>query len=277
MTVSTDPRYQALARGVASKLGGGPDLTRAVLGQWQCELGAGDAYPPRRNNPGNLARGFATGLGFPFTVESPNPQPGNPIVTFRSPEAGASAYVKGLQTYPRYRTALAAARRDDGRGFLQAVTAAGWGTSAACALSVYGSAPTSSGPGAILVIAPGDAAGKTLANLFTTSKPTAPFTEAMLQLLIGEIPTDNPQRDQLIATYRSYIGRPLNTIPFQPRTFYSPGGGLLGPTIGDVGGLLGNFDWVPVVLTNGAILAAIVGLGYLGLRSIITSPAKVGQ
>jgi len=111
-------------------------MVDAVVSQWQCELGADD-YPPRRNNPGNVAKGWADGVGIPYTVETPNPQPGNPIVTFGSPTDGARAYGRGIALFDRYAATLAHARVGDGAGFLQAITAAGYGTSYSCAIGVY--------------------------------------------------------------------------------------------------------------------------------------------
>jgi len=40
--ITTDPSYRALAAGAAARLGGGPDVTRAILGQWACELAGSD-------------------------------------------------------------------------------------------------------------------------------------------------------------------------------------------------------------------------------------------
>lgn len=285
MTVSNDPQYQALARGAAAALGGGPDLTRAILGQWQCELGANDAYPPRRNNPGNVARGFASGLGIPFTVIFPNPQPGNPIVTFRSPEDGARCYVKGLATFGRYAAARAAARRDDGAAFLRAVTAAGWGTSAKCALSVYGSTSTSSGPTAILAGA--TAGGPDIPEGKILTSADIDTIVAWAASLGGGDPLGIIQ-GQALGVVRStllpFIGRPWNKATRDAvqaalgtaarNAVPDPTAGIaavLGALPGAVGDIAGG------LIVNGAILAVVVGLGYLGVRSIITSPTKLGR
>jgi len=148
VTVLTDSRYAALASSAASGIGASsPAITRAILSQWQCELGANAPWPPTRNNPGNLARGFVSSLGYPFTVQTPNPQPGNPIVTFSSPQLGAQAYAAGIRTFSRYASTRAAAARGDGLGFLRAISAAGYGTGYSCPASVYNSsAGTGGGP-----------------------------------------------------------------------------------------------------------------------------------
>lgn len=286
MTVNTDPRYQALARGAAAKLGGGANLTRAILAQWQCELGAGDAYPPRRNNPGNLARGFATGLGYPFSIETPNPQPGNPIVTFRSPEAGAGAYAAGLANFARYAAARTAAHRDDGAGFLRAVTAAGWGTSASCALSVYGGTPSSSGPTAVLASAGN--IGACVANVTAaighpvtagTTLSAADWTAIVPKLYNGL--SGDPAR----SIVDKYAGHTVQ--------WWCDNGGSVGlDPLGAIGGAGDALAGIPdalaalpaaagqvagTLLLNGAILGVIVGLGFLGLRAIVLAPTKVGQ
>ncbi len=148
MTVLTDPGYGALASTAAAALGGSsPDVVRAILSQWQCELGAGAPYPPPRNNPGNIARGLASELGLPYTVApGPNPQPGNPIVTYPSASVGAQAYAAAIATHSRYAGALRAARAGDGLAFVRAIGSSGWGTGLSCMLSVYrGSGAVGSG------------------------------------------------------------------------------------------------------------------------------------
>lgn len=149
MTVLTDPSYGALARTAAGALGASsPDVVRAILSQWQCELGARAAYPPPRNNPGNIARGLASELGLPYSVApGPNPQPGNPIVTFPSAPIGATAYARAIATHSRYAGALRAARAGDGQAFIRAIGSSGWGTGTGCMLSVYrGSGASTSSP-----------------------------------------------------------------------------------------------------------------------------------
>ena len=134
-----DPRVWPYARLAAAIVNGGraaaPSVVAGVVAQWTCESGHG--WPPARNNPANLARGFVAGLGVPYTVGEPNPQPGNPIVTFATIAAGASAYARGLVAIPRYAPAIARARAGDGKGFADAVCRAGFGTSQACVDSVY--------------------------------------------------------------------------------------------------------------------------------------------
>lgn len=150
MSISTDARWARLAAAAASSMGASsPAITRAILAQWQCEHR--NTWPPARNNPGNLARGFAAGVGIPYTVTFPNnPQPSNPIVTYATPEAGAAAYARGIATFARYRDTLAAARRGDGAAYLRAITTAGYGTRYACAISVYNAGAAAPAPGGSL-------------------------------------------------------------------------------------------------------------------------------
>lgn len=148
MTVLTDSRYAGLAGQAASALGSSsPDVVRAILSQWQCELGANAPWPPPRNNPGNIARGLASELGLAYTVApGPNPQPGNPIVAYPSASVGAQAYAAAIATHSRYAGALRAARAGDGLAFLRAIGSSGWGTGLSCMLGVYrGSGATGSG------------------------------------------------------------------------------------------------------------------------------------
>jgi hypothetical protein len=131
-----DPRYRTLAGQAALELGSSSSaIVKAILAQWQCEIGNA-VYPPPRNNPGNNAKGWADGTGIRYTVQTPNPQPGNPIVTFAHPEDGARSYALGLRNFGRYAAARLAVARGDGQGFLVAVCAAGYGTNADCALGV---------------------------------------------------------------------------------------------------------------------------------------------
>ena len=148
MTVLTDSRYAGLAGSAAAALGSSsPDVVRAILSQWQCELGAQAPWPPPRNNPGNISRGLASELGLAYTVApGPNPQPGNPIVTYPSASVGAQAYAAAIATHSRYAGALRAARAGDGLAFVRAIGSSGWGTGLSCMLGVYrGSGATGSG------------------------------------------------------------------------------------------------------------------------------------
>jgi hypothetical protein len=128
----------AYARAAANRLVGGTasdSVVRGVLAQWIAENGWG--WPAPRRNPGNLARGWAAAFKYPFTVQSPNPQPGNPIVTFATLSDGAYCYADGLRAFPRYNAAQAKAVAGDGLGFALAVCAAGYGTNSSTVKSVY--------------------------------------------------------------------------------------------------------------------------------------------
>ncbi len=138
MALWSDPHYRALATVSAKALGtSSGSIIAAILAQWTCEKGNADAYPPSRNNPGNLARGAASGLGYPFSVQYPNPQPGNPIVTFTTPTYGALAYAKLLRLGSRYAGVRAAVKAGNGRAFIIAMGKSGYGTGTACMFSAY--------------------------------------------------------------------------------------------------------------------------------------------
>ena len=138
MTLWSDPKYKALAKLAAQQMGSTDgDIIAAILAQWTCEKGNADAYPPSRNNPGNLARGAAQGLGYPFHIDYPNPQPSNPIVTFDTPQNGSRAYGKLIATGSRYRGVMLAVHKGDGYAYIKAMGASGYGTSTACMLSAY--------------------------------------------------------------------------------------------------------------------------------------------
>lgn len=139
-----------LAGRAADRIVGGrahPSVAQAVLAQWIAEHGV--QWPFSRNNPGNLARGWARSFPFPFTISTPNPQPGNPIVTFASLAAGADCYAQGLVAFPRYNAAVAAARAGDGLLFAVRVCQAGFGTRESTVRSVYAAlrAPATPTPG----------------------------------------------------------------------------------------------------------------------------------
>lgn len=148
-----DPRYKILAQRAATLLGtSDPKIVNAILAQWRCEIGSNDMYPPTRNNPGNLTQSAAESINFPYTVApGPNPQPGNPIVTFSTPEVGADAYGTLLATLPRYEAVRDAVAAGDPYAFFDAIVSTGYGSkSTVCMRSVYrdpaDEAPVSLGP-----------------------------------------------------------------------------------------------------------------------------------
>lgn len=132
------PDSWALARRAADRIVGrhaDPSVVQAVLAQWVAEHGWVTAWS--RRNPGNLARGWAASVGVPFHVTFPNPQPGNPIVTYVTDNMGADAYARGLVAFPRYGSAVAAARAGDGLTFAVRVCQAGYGTRESAVRTVY--------------------------------------------------------------------------------------------------------------------------------------------
>jgi hypothetical protein len=112
-----------------------PDVARGVLAQWIAEHGY--QWPFSRNNPGNLAHGWAAVFPYPFSVQTPNPQPGNPIVTFARQEGGADCYAAGLTSFSRYAPAVHQARLGLGLDFAVLVCRAGYGTRESTVRVVY--------------------------------------------------------------------------------------------------------------------------------------------
>ncbi len=131
MQTDQDPRYRELAAEAAHMLGGGPDLVRAVLAQWQCEIGAGDPWPPPNNNPGNVGVVALRSVGIYRPWGSP------PQARCTDPTDGANCYAALIMRASRYAAAVAAAQADDGAAFLRAITDAGYGTEPGCALALY--------------------------------------------------------------------------------------------------------------------------------------------
>ena len=127
-----------LAQRAADRITGShahPSVARGVLAQWVAEQGQVTAWS--RHNPGNVAERWAHALGFPYTVHTPNPQPGNPIVTFATDGLGGDCYARGLATFDRYSSAVAAARAGDGLLFAVRVCQAGYGTRESAVRSIY--------------------------------------------------------------------------------------------------------------------------------------------
>lgn len=128
----------ALAQRAADKIVGRaahPSVARGVLAQWIAEQGYVSAWT--RHNPGNVAERWTHALGFPYTVHTPNPQPGNPIVTFATDAIGADCYARGLVVFDRYSSAVAAARAGDGLLFAVRVCQAGFGTRESAVRTIY--------------------------------------------------------------------------------------------------------------------------------------------
>ncbi len=182
MALQSIGNWAALARSAASRLGtSSPAIVTAILAQWQCEQKG--TWPPTRNNPGNVARGWASALSYPYTVEQPNPQPSNPIVTYPSPSIGAQAYADGLRLFSRYSGVRAAVAAGNGPGFLTAISRAGYGTGLACMLASYpqllASNAAGAGPTGTLTSAPAPDPPivAEVAN-YLHKKPTDPFTQA---------------------------------------------------------------------------------------------------
>lgn len=133
-----DPRYRVLAMRAAAVMGStSKGIVNAIIAHMRCEIGSRDAYPPTRNNPGNVAQDAARDVKAAYTVDTPNPQPGNPIVTFSTPEYGADTYGHVINDLPRYAMVRSAVRADEPEAYLHAVAAAGYGTGFACLASVY--------------------------------------------------------------------------------------------------------------------------------------------
>jgi hypothetical protein len=153
MPAFDDIRYHDLALRAATILGTtSPKIINAILAQWRCEIGTDDYYPPARNNPGNLTRDASNSIGAKYTIAAgSNPQPGNPIVTFATPEYGADMYATLIKTLDRYAPMRAAVIADDPHAYFDGVISSGYGpTSDRCLEAVYidpvVGAPLSIGP-----------------------------------------------------------------------------------------------------------------------------------
>jgi hypothetical protein len=147
MTTMPDAAWNAAHR-AADRITGTrahASVARGVLAQWIAENGY--RWPPPRNNPGNLARGWASMFSYPYSVQTPNPQPGNPIVTFGSLLGGIDCYAAGLVRIDRYNRAVSLARAGDGLGFAVAVCEAGYGTGENVVRSVYAALEAPGSPG----------------------------------------------------------------------------------------------------------------------------------
>jgi len=286
VSVSSDPNYRSLASTALAAMGvpSSGSMVAAVVSQWQCELGA-DAWPPRRNNPGNVAKGWADGVGIPYTVEFPNPQPGNPIVTFGSPTDGARAYGIGIRSFSRYSSALAYARGGDGARFLKAITSAGYGTSYTCSLAIFtslhGSAIT---PGATTTgsLAPPASSTSTSTSIdpgivLASYAPNHLLTQADLDLLYNQAKASYAQGNPLAEwqwdnmpelgpafrqKLQAYLGKPVSSLPnsfdlgpLNPLDAI----GQVAAAIGSIPAALGN------VLAHLAELAFVLVLIVLGL------------
>lgn len=297
MSLSSNPSYQALAALAASALGNpAPAIVKAILAQWQCELG-NVAYPPTRNNPGNIARGFAEGVGIPFTVHFPNPQPGNPIVTYATPADGARAYAGGIRKFKRYAVARAAVARGDGRGFILGLTAAGWGTNAACALRVYGgnTGPVSTTPapdpgpssssgdagGVVLSIANARPAGTCssvtiltpgLSGIGLYPIPRDSIGQACVECAPGYVPAivsvGPVQTLQGFASPQDVPGQANACVKAGTKVGDRPDSSSVLPDAfaGLANALLGAFT---PLLINGAVLVVVLMLAYSGLRDVL--------
>lgn len=137
-----DPGFYPLARTAANRLVktfAYPDVVKATLAIWIAENGWD--YPPARNNPGNNSRDWAEELQVDHCVAYPNPQPGNPIVSYLDLDTGAKAFADGVRLFARYVDAKAKAIAGDGLDYGLALIAAGFGTRADTFQAVYGQLP----------------------------------------------------------------------------------------------------------------------------------------
>ncbi len=278
MSVSTDPRYRPLASTAIAAMGAqaSSSMVAAIVSQWQCEQPA-NAWPPRRNNPGNLARGWAAAVGIPFTVDFPNPQPSNPIVTYASAADGAQAYGIGIRSFSRYSSALAYARGGDGARFLKAITSAGYGTSYTCAISVYNRLGGQAAGGDVIP------ASTTGSGVLASYSPDHILTQADLDLLYKQAkdsyahgnPLTEWQWDNMPelgpafrAKLQAYLGKPLSSLPkgFELGAFNPLDAiGQVADAIAGIPAAIGN------VLAHLGELAIIGGLLLMGLWLVATS------
>jgi hypothetical protein len=257
--------WAALARSAASRLGtSSPAIVTAILAQWQCEQKG--TWPPTRNNPGNVARGWASALSYPYTVEQPNPQPSNPIVTYPSASIGAQAYADGLARFSRYSGVRAAVAAGNGPGFLTAISKAGYGTVLACMLASYpqllaskaaGAQPSGNPTGTLT-----SASCSTMAD-YLGQAPSTTFTQALLDANVDRMAKDtNEKRGDLYAFYVDFLGHPLSDVPCPTQAFSqgSFGGQPRSPDL-----ITGITDAVGTIATHVVELVVIAVILLLGL------------
>jgi hypothetical protein len=282
VSVSTDPRYRPLASTAIAAMGAqaSSSMVAAIVSQWQCEQPT-NAWPPRRNNPGNVARGWAAAVGIPYTVEFPNPQPSNPIVTYASAADGARAYGIGIRSFSRYSSALAYARGGDGARYLRALlVGTGYGTSYTCAASVFarlggqaagGDVVPASSPGALAA----DLAsilGKSTSDLFTQADSDKLYAWVQargvpLPYPVGDLGTT--VHGVLHSSFDAQVGKTVGQA-----------GAALSDTLGSI--VAGGSEWAgkladPVAGAIAGIPAAIGGvLAHMGQFAVIAALLLMG-
>jgi hypothetical protein len=133
------------------------------------------------------------------------------------------------------------------------------------------------GPTGTPTSAPPASAPSTLAD-WLGKKPSDPFTEDDLARLVEgyhSVGLESIIELRVVPILRGYLGRPLSSLPTSikidsqhpaisliPRTAQSAVTDAVGDLFGDL------FAWVPGFVVNGAILVAILGLGYVGIRRV---------
>jgi hypothetical protein len=288
--VFADPRYATLAARAAAELGGGADLARAILAQFACEKANG--WPPQDNNPGNVhvaamasigVTGLASGVG-----------DSGACAAFSTPEAGTDAMVALLTRASRYTAAVAAARHNDGAGYLRGVTSAGWGTSYSCAAGYYGA-----GVAAAATSTPGVAPGTTPPSSSpppssgaTPGASAAPVTLTADQwnaIIAGLTPGTRyisaTNAAQIVALAKAqgldlsgldmtqFYGKSVSTLRDYlaakgsiPAAVLVPGldiGAAIAGLPAALGGALGS------LLVNGAVLVVVLLLAYKGVQGLV--------
>jgi hypothetical protein len=285
VSVSTDPRYRPLASTAIAAMGAqaSSSMVAAIVSQWQCEQPT-NAWPPRRNNPGNVARGWAAAVGIPYTVEFPNPQPSNPIVTYASAADGARAYGIGIRSFSRYSSALAYARGGDGARYLRALlVGTGYGTSYTCAASVFARLGGQAAGGDVVLAS--SSAPSWINDNSHVIQPgdVGPLVDYMVSLNDpNQAPTIRFYAEHVIrgsgsiggASSPGFIGKTLGELKaFAPALFKPGGAAPLGqPGVADIGaaiaGIPAAIGDVLARLSQFAVIAAIL---LMGLWLVATS------
>jgi len=249
------------------------NLRAAIIAWWACENGW--AWPPPRNNPGNIRPGLETARA--AGVDAKN------FLVFRAPQDGVDAFadliVRGAP-YGGIRQAIASVLSGGDPGLIaSAVGSSPWGTSGSCIRGALPNARTASAPA-------GGAIGATLAVSKTPSATTLAdylgmpgetlLTLDLLRSFVKRAATETGEKEgDLFAFYVDFIRKRLDQIPAPGAAFNDQQFGgqsrsqdPLSAVAGAIAALPGAFG---DVLTTLAYLALMLGLIAVGLYVLATS------
>jgi hypothetical protein len=198
----------AVVNASATKLATSTGLNASFLKMW---LTAENGFA--NNNPLGL-RDYSAGA--PST---------HPLIVFPTLDAGLTATANLINTAPQY-AGIRATRGGTVQQQALAVIASPWNVPNSpyykrMFAGVLGGAvpPTTTDTGNTGVV-PG-----TLSATFTQLKPTYLLDQTTINLLMGEVPVDNPNRSDILAGLTSKIGTPINQVKMPTSWNVTPTGG----------------------------------------------------